>query len=523
MEREVAALLALTLGRPLPAADASWPEVLDLARRERCAPLAWLRSAAEIRRASPAEVAQAWRAEAMAAVSLADFWRDLTLDTITALRGANVEATVLKGLPLGSRLYGDAAARPCSDLDLYVSAAERGAAHEALIASGWRWQAGRAPRESGYRMERRGRLAVLELHSALLDDGLVSHLPFEAPEQALGVGASEPIPAHDDAQLPAFLAAHLAKHSTAPVLWLIDLATLWSSLDAESRAAARIAARSARAERYLDWALRRVSRLDAAAVGDTSALRELGFGARRRREMHSAVRVALLASQPLDAFRVAVAWLAPHDVRGSGRAMAGLFRARVKKAIAGAGWRFRGSRLTADARPARPIAGTSDGVRSLHVTDEEFGALLSDLVERGMRFSIRAHGASMLPSIPPGTLVSLAPLGSRSARVGDVVLTRDTASRYVLHRVSAIGDSWVQTWGDGNMKRDPRLPLTSIVAIAGALVIDGRECPIPATGAQHGGKSFGEWRRGVTRLFATAVGRKRQRREWPAVTRVRTR
>src|SRR5687767_12103439 len=50
---------------------------------------------------------------------------------------AGIDAVVLKGLPLASRLYGDFAVRACVDIDLYVSRESRAKADVALARAGW--------------------------------------------------------------------------------------------------------------------------------------------------------------------------------------------------------------------------------------------------------------------------------------------------------------------------------------------------------------------------------------------------
>ena len=111
MNADVRAVLALARGRP-DVQPASWSNALEIAVKERCAALAWHRSGAEIRRLAPADIVQRWRSEAIAAVDLAAMWEAVLARTLPALRTAGVEPVVLKGLPLGIRLYGTTAARP---------------------------------------------------------------------------------------------------------------------------------------------------------------------------------------------------------------------------------------------------------------------------------------------------------------------------------------------------------------------------------------------------------------------------
>lgn len=475
MSAEVSAALALALGIPIEGRELSWPLVLRVAQRERCAALAWLRSAAVIRARAPANVVAAWRVEAMSAIDLAEFWQRVLVETLSSLTAEGVQAVVLKGLPLAQRLYGNAAARPCADLDLYVPGPRREAAHRALVAAGWRWRIGVAPGEAGYTTERGRRTVLLEVHSSLLDDPLVAHLPFSPPgARALDLGGVQ-VAAHDDAQLPAYLATHLAKHAMPPLLWFIDFLELWSALSPAERDAAWAAARVARARRYLAWAVDRSGDIAAAARFEPLALARLGIGERGRADGHSAARVARLAAGASDALRVVTGWLSPTRASGEWAALPLLLADRVRKLA----WRTLGTRRSyADAEP-RP-AQVAPSRRAVVFDARDFHAIVDELSRQDARFSIRATGHSMQPSLAPGTLVMLAPRRERSLTVGDVVLARTKRGTYLLHRVRRIGADWVETQGDANMLPDERVPIGAVAAIAEAVVVDGRERGIPA-------------------------------------------
>lgn len=475
MSVEVSAMLALALGRPLGERDISWPAVFDIARKERCAPLAWFRSASAIRDAAPADVVAAWRAEVMSAVSLADFWQGLLEQTLSQLEGSGVDATVLKGLPLSHKLYGHGAARPCSDLDLYVELPQRAAAHDALLAAGWRWRIGSAPHEAGYIKEHGERAAVLEVHSSLLDDCLVAHLPFRAPGRTRVAVGARAIAAHDDDQLPAYLATHLAKHAMPPMLWFVDFHELWERLDDEARSHAWDAARVARAERYLAWAVDRKADVAAAASGESAALQRLGFSQGTRSDEHNAARVARLSSTPMDALRVAGAWLLPGEARNDWREIHRVISHRAALIVR----RAAGTRRSYVKLASRDIA-VRVPPRSIVLGAGDFAAIVNELSPRQARFSIRATGTSMRPSLEPGTTIVLAPRSGRSLAVGDVVLAMTHRGSCVLHRVCALGDGWVQTQGDANSRADTPVPVESVIAVAEGMLVGGLEHPIPA-------------------------------------------
>src|SRR5688500_2613665 len=118
--------VSLALGRGADsAARADWRRVHAVARRERLAALAWLRSGEAIRRHATPDVVALWRAEAVAAAELAD--RQLAaLRDIARVEEQNGELPfVLKGLPLAHSLYGDASVRLCCDIDLFVAEGRR--------------------------------------------------------------------------------------------------------------------------------------------------------------------------------------------------------------------------------------------------------------------------------------------------------------------------------------------------------------------------------------------------------------
>lgn len=475
MSAEVVASLALALGREFQGTNLSWTEVFAVSRRERLAPLSWLRSAAVIRREAPESIVVGWRAEALSAVGLAEFWGTVLVETLEILKREAVEAVVLKGLPLSQRLYGHLAARPCSDIDLFVPPRQRQVAHTALLSAGWIWRSGESPREGSYRLNSRGRVAPLELHSALLDDGLVAHLPFNPPRAKFLPVAGVTMPVHQDDQLPAFLAAHLAKHSMAPLLWFVDFDACWKSLSADGQRKAMRAATAARANLYLQWAIDCGAEVNAAADGDASALSRLGFAGAGRAEMHTVRRVAQLAATPIDALRVTTAWLVPHDVRRQLGALLWLTAGRFSKAFHGAARSRRSYSVVGEERG--PLSHAKS--RSLLVESADFRTLVTEMCRCGAAFSIRARGNSMRPAIRGGTVVCLTPRNGSPVKVGDVVLAMTAGGKYVLHRVRRACGGQIETHGDANPVADAPVALESVVAVANAILIDGWKAPIP--------------------------------------------
>lgn len=471
-------MLALTLGRPVGERAFSWSSALELARAERCAALAWIRSGDTIRRFAPAGIARAWRHEALRIAATSSFWEELLDSVMASLDAARVQPIVLKGIPLAQRLYGDSAARPCADLDLYVPAEQRAAAHDALVAAGWRWRLGDAPREANYVVQSKGREAILEVHSSLLDDGLVAHLPLPAP-QSRGVWIGQrAIPAHDDDILPGFLATHLAKHAMPPLLWFIDFRALWSSLDESARRDAAAAAHAARVQRYLRWALRRAAAIDEAASGSLEALAVLGIVESGRGDRHNAARVMLLSSTLPDAIRVARAWLAPAELGGDWRQLRKLLETRFAKLS-----RRRVGQLRTYDGQRGPVEARGE-LRALAIDSDGFDSLVKELSLRDASFWIRVSGSSMQPSISAGAAVRLTSARTRGVTLDDVVLARaaptpDGRAAHILHRVRRVHGDWVHLQGDANAGPDRPVRSSAILAFADAIMVGNEVRPIP--------------------------------------------
>ena len=75
-----------------------------------------------------------------------------------------------------------------------------------------------------------------------------------------------------------------------------------------------------------------------------------------------------------------------------------------------------------------------------------------DFLKRGYCIQKLASGASMLPSIPDGTVLQIEPLQQDCVRLGDVVYFLDNNENTKIHRVSFIvrkgNNTFIQTWGD---------------------------------------------------------------------------
>ena len=234
-----------------------WNAVAALARRHRVAPL-FLRGL----RAGAAGLVFASGIE-----SKLDTTRERTvrrgLAQIAALKqatgllaAANIPCLVLKGLPLGQRLYGDPLARSARDIDLLVSPRMFQAAERTLLESGWRrvepnfLETPARNRWYGrFRHEHvlAGPGGLLELHRRLSNNPFYFDVPFESllagsAQVEIGGLSFRTLGQEDDL---VYLMCHGARHYWNKLVWLCDVAVILASMEPERLE--RVSARCRRA------------------------------------------------------------------------------------------------------------------------------------------------------------------------------------------------------------------------------------------------------------------------------------
>ena len=468
------AVLRLALGlqtRDDPAPD--WDRTIRLARRERCASLAWQRSGQIIREVAPASTVADWRRTVYRDLNRSERQLDALRQVIPALEAVDAAPVLLKGMALSFRLYGEPHIRPSSDIDLFVRRDRRSEAHETLLTLGWLHVAGGSPWEETFDWVAGKRHLPLEVHSQVLDDPVLAHLRLPAPTGPTVELGNVPVRTFDDRLLAGYLAAHLAKHDFVPLLWLIDFHAVWLGADDGERAGMIREARRHGLHRYLQWAIRKTDHLDRAAAGETAAWRQLGYEGEARLEGHSLLRVAALAATPGDAARVVAGRLHPPHLRADGEGFIRHAARRLRR-------RYAGPRPTksgeAVAVPSSPPAGAG---RILSIESPDLVDLVRDVVARGGSCWVGVSGKSMLPAIPSRAVVRLT--GEESPiRSGDVVLARLPSGTCVLHRVMRADATHLVLQGDGNINPDPVIARSAVVAIADAIHVRGRTKPVPA-------------------------------------------
>lgn len=436
-----------------------WAALYDRAVAERVAALAWHRARDLIRTNAPPHVVAAWRALAMQVALQVEVLLGTIGEVLQELHNAGVVVAVLKGAPLAQLLYGDASVRPLADCDLYVPLAQRSAAADVLARFGWTSRTGEPPSEESFERWAGGQRNVIEVHSSAIDDNLLSHLVVPVEPRLVPVGTAV-FPALVGDELPAFLAAHLAKHETAPLLWVIDLHTLWARLDESDRVRARDRARRLGLGRHLEWALRLAASAASGAAGDPAALSQLCQLQRATGDWGRVRRLVALSATPWDAARVLSGRVWPAEWRDGWARMPHYVLQR------GARWIARRLQL-AGARRA------GSATRALSVDETELSSMLDDTLARGLAIWIRARGTSMQPAIPPSAAAHIVPIEGRAIREHDIVLARLPHGAFVLHRVERICDDTVQLKGDAMRRRDDLVARTAIVGVCDQVEING--------------------------------------------------
>ncbi|HEX2719089.1 MAG TPA: nucleotidyltransferase family protein [Gemmatimonadaceae bacterium] len=453
--REAIALARLCSGAPAPRIGElgphDWAALLDRAERERCVGLGWLRGAAVIRGVAPPEVAAAWRARALRLGMTAREQLVQLAALLSTFEESGVQATVLKGFPLAQRLHGDAYVRPLADVDLYVPLAQRQAAHDALLVAGFSHRSGEAPHEGIYHRASGPNVLFVEVHSAVLDEVLLSHLQLPAPEAKLVDVDGVRMYAPDGPLLPVFLAGHLAKHSGVPLLWWIDFATLWTRLTEADRRASSAAASAHGAARHLAWATQGVEHLTRMIEGTPAQALTAAAALGALHERHVALRVIALASSLGERVESFLAWLWPHQLRRSPWRYLGHLAIRFAQLA---------RKLRRTPRPAGPPLKVDE--RALSVGDGELLELARTVLGTGAAMWIRARGRSMGPTIPDGAMVLVAPIDRPLGR-GDVVLAAFPDGKAVIHRVHRVAGASVVLQGDAMVAPDRPVDRAAVV------------------------------------------------------------
>lgn len=130
-------------------------------------------------------------------------------------------------------------------------------------------------------------------------------------------------------------------------------------------------------------------------------------------------------------------------------------------------------------------------MRTPRLDSSAFRALAHELLQAGRNVRFQAQGLSMLPAIPDGGILEVAPVQPLQLRLGDIVLV-DEGSKFRAHRLiskNEILDQFV-TQGDASLEPDSPVRATQIMGRVMARVItkettmNGSEQRVELTGMQ---------------------------------------
>ena len=461
------ALLPLALGLSPVATALDWPSLLRAAERERLLGITWKRSAGFIRQTAPPAIVARWQRNAVLLGVHAEHQLRMLARALEALSQAGVEAVVLKGAPLAQRLYGDYTARASVDIDLYVVAAQRDVARKVLIALHWQLTGGAAPEEETFELRDGSELFRLELHSTPLDDPLLHRAELPVEHELARVGGYV-IPSQSGHFVPAYLAAHLAKHFAKPLLWVVDFHVLWTTLDAREQAGAIGAARASGLVRHLRWAM-------ALSADVTESIREplpgrasrrLARALRTRGDAGRLLHLASLAQSPYGALSVVTGRLWPTEWREGWRDAPAYF---VRRAVR---WIYRHAIFE---QPSAAAFAQNNPI-TLSVSDS--ARHLADAIHTSEVW-VKPGDGSMEPAIPSFALARVVAL-DRPLRVGDVVVIGDGHGRCALNRVLALGADTLRVRPDARFKDEQSVPRSVVLGRCDVVDVAGRRTPIEA-------------------------------------------
>ena len=118
--------------------------------------------------------------------------------------------------------------------------------------------------------------------------------------------------------------------------------------------------------------------------------------------------------------------------------------------------------------------------RTLSLSGATLSQLMAAVLSHSVPFRFTAHGHSMYPFIRDSDVVTVAPLGQRVPRVGDVVASLSGKDRLVIHRVVAADDSRPPAVarylirGDNCAEADGRVPAEAVLGIVTRVERGGR-------------------------------------------------
>jgi hypothetical protein len=367
---------------------------------------------------------------------------------LAALVASGIPPVVLKGRTFAERFWPSPWMRPAGDLDVLVGEREFGRAVSVLagleyqVAGVYEIENGRWRQEfSEAQFGRRSVGRQVDLHAGLhrtVGAGIATRdvLRRAVPASLLGI----PIRVLDPGDEILYLMIHAAKHGLIHAKWMLDLHAARLAPQGEAWTAAVERALAARAIRPF-WAVARL--LHPSPPVPIELGRRLRPSFLPRTMIPHFVRLSRTDRYAAGGrwSRRVREWLLEDRLTVRFHRLLGDFR-RIAVAIQVATCGYRASR--GELRNQRWLDGALSGGRTSPVW-------------------VRLVGTSMAPSLRPGDLLLVAPLGpGQPLKAGDVYLAR-RAGRLVAHRlIRSVADTAV-TRGDGLATDDPPISLRDVL------------------------------------------------------------
>jgi putative nucleotidyltransferase-like protein len=430
--RATRALLQLVLARPVGVlSDTDWEKALSVANRERLVAVAWHGGFSQIQELAPPTIVKRWRNAAIRIAARGRCQLELLRAVVSDLEADGLSPVVLKGAPLGARVYGDPCVRLITDIDLWIPIEQRAPAFDVLTAQGWRWLSGEAPAEESFEREMGGERHRLEVHSSIIDDPLLGYAELPVHTQRISVDTID-VPALADAVLAPALAAHLAKHHSVPLLWITDFCLLLSTLSAADLESAEEIARAAGLRRHFHRARRLACLAYDVVGGNASRLAQLACEIGPISELQRARRLLHLSSNSGDRIRIVGGRLWPRDHRNGYR------RLPVDLALRLAGWTYRQLARRNRCRQSGAFSSTAES---------------SDTLDSEYALQFTQPDESMRPSVPASSRVRVVRKPAASLCRGEVLLVRHDNGQQALRRLKEWQGEAAVVTADGLQRR----------------------------------------------------------------------
>jgi ribosomal protein S18 acetylase RimI-like enzyme len=335
---------------------------------------------------------------------------------------------------------------------------------------GWRLTSAQWPEEEKFERKVGDHYFVLEVHSSAIDDASLDHIRVPIEWAPLKVGDYE-LPAHSGALVPAYLASHLLKHHEKPLLWALDITTLWESLNESEKTAALTAASDAGLSKHLDWAVRLAeSIIEVADRGPEAAgaIRIIQRALAVRSDFGRVAQLVVLSASPGAALRVIGGRVWPPAWRQGWRAAPSYF---TRRAVA---WAYRHLVFELPASASQSTVGEL----ALSFDDEDCAPRLMAALRESGAVWVSSIGQSMAPAVPLFGYARIVAMADRMLKIGDVVAIRSSERQCALERVLRLEEDCVLVKPDAPLSKEHRVSRDTVLGICDMVQVGDSRVPI---------------------------------------------